>query len=39
VHQRIAAVRIAQLYAYRGERDKAFERLDRTAEQRDPGLS
>jgi len=38
VHQQIAAVQIAQLYAYRGERDKAFEWLDRAAQQRDPGL-
>jgi tetratricopeptide (TPR) repeat protein len=33
-----AAVQIAQAYAYRGERDKAFEWLDRAFTQKDPGL-
>jgi TolB-like protein/DNA-binding winged helix-turn-helix (wHTH) protein/Flp pilus assembly protein TadD len=34
----IASYQIAQVYAYRGESDKAFEWLDRAYEQRDPGL-
>jgi len=33
-----AAIQIAQAYAYRGERDKAFEWLDRSYAQQDPGL-
>ena len=33
-----AAVQIAQAYAYRGERAKAFEWLDRAITQKDPGL-
>ena len=33
-----AAVQIAQAYAYRGERAKAFEWLDHAFEQKDPGL-
>jgi TolB-like protein len=33
-----AAVQIAQAYAYRGERAKAFDWLDRAVAQRDPGL-
>jgi TolB-like protein len=37
-NQGTAAVQIAQVYAYRGERAKAFEWLDRAYTQRDPGL-
>jgi TolB-like protein len=33
-----AALQVAQAYAYRGERAKAFEWLDRAYAQRDPGL-
>jgi TolB-like protein/DNA-binding winged helix-turn-helix (wHTH) protein/Flp pilus assembly protein TadD len=33
-----AAYQIAQVYAYRGESDKAFEWLERAYTQRDPGL-
>ena len=33
-----SAIQIAQVYAYRGERAKAFEWLDRSIEQRDPGI-
>jgi len=33
-----AAYQIAQVYAYRGESDKAFEWLERAYKQRDPGL-
>jgi len=33
-----AAVQIAQAYAYRGERTKALEWVDRAADQRDPGI-
>ena len=33
-----AAVQIAQAYAYRGERNQAFEWLDRAYTQKDPGL-
>jgi hypothetical protein len=33
-----AALQIAQAYAYRGERDKAFEWLDRSYQQKDQGL-
>ena len=33
-----AAYQIAEVYAYRGETDKAFEWLERSYEQRDPGL-
>jgi serine/threonine-protein kinase len=33
-----AAVQIAQAYAYRGERAKAFDWLDRAVVLRDPGL-
>jgi tetratricopeptide (TPR) repeat protein len=33
-----AAIQIAQAYAYRGERDQAFEWLDRAIAQRDAGL-
>ena len=32
------AYQIAEVYAYRGEPDKAFEWLDRAYEQRDAGL-
>jgi hypothetical protein len=34
----VAANQIAQVYAYRGESDKAFEWLERAYKQRDPGL-
>jgi TolB-like protein len=37
-HHDTAAVQIAQAYAYRGERAKAFDWLDRAVAQRDPGL-
>jgi len=37
-HQDTAAVQIAQAYAYRGERNKAFDWLDRAVVQRDPGI-
>src|SRR5262249_22092161 len=33
-----AAYQIAEAYAYRGEKDKAFEWLERARRQRDPGL-
>ena len=33
-----AAYQVAQVYAYRGEPDKAFEWLERAYKQRDPGL-
>ncbi len=35
----LAACQIAEAYAYRGEKDKAFEWLERARKQRDPGLS
>jgi adenylate cyclase len=38
VHHDTAAVQIAEAYAYRGERAKAFDWLDRAIVQRDPGL-
>jgi len=31
-------VQVAQAYAYRGERTKALDWLDRAVEQRDPGI-
>jgi hypothetical protein len=34
----LAAFQIAQTYAYRGDKDKAFEWLERARRQRDPGL-
>ena len=37
-YQYDAAYQIAQVYAYRGEVDKAFEWLDRAYVQRDPGV-
>jgi adenylate cyclase len=37
-HHDTAAVQIAQAYAYRGDRAKAFDWLDRAVVQRDPGL-
>jgi TolB-like protein/DNA-binding winged helix-turn-helix (wHTH) protein/Flp pilus assembly protein TadD len=37
-HQGDAAYQIAEVYAFRGEIDKAFEWLDRAYRQRDPGL-
>jgi TolB-like protein/DNA-binding winged helix-turn-helix (wHTH) protein/Flp pilus assembly protein TadD len=36
-HQNDAAFQIGEVYAYRGETDKAFARLDRAYRQRDPG--
>jgi len=33
-----AAYQIAEVYAYRGDKDKAFEWLERARRQRDPGL-
>jgi len=36
-HQNDAAYQIAEVYAYRGETDKAFEWLDRSYRQHDPG--
>ena len=33
-----AAYQIAEVYAYRGDKDKAFEWLERARQQRDPGL-
>ena len=35
---KLAAFQIAQAYAYRDEKDKAFEWLERARRQRDPGL-
>jgi hypothetical protein len=32
-------IQVAEIYAYRGDRDKAFEWLDRAYRQRDGGLS
>src|SRR5215475_5596793 len=37
-HQNDCASQIAEVYAYRGETDKAFEWLDRAYRQHDPGL-
>jgi TolB-like protein len=37
-HQDTAAVQIAQAYAYRGERNKALDWLERAVAQRDPGI-
>jgi len=34
----LAAYQIAEAYAYRGDKDKAFEWLERARRQRDPGL-
>jgi adenylate cyclase len=34
-----AAYQIAQVYAYRGDKDRAFEWLERARRQRDPGLA
>jgi hypothetical protein len=34
----LAAFQIAEVYAYRGDKDKAFEWLERARRQRDPGL-
>jgi TolB-like protein/DNA-binding winged helix-turn-helix (wHTH) protein/Flp pilus assembly protein TadD len=36
-HQKDAAYQIAEVYAYRGEKDKAFAWLDRSYRQHDPG--
>jgi serine/threonine-protein kinase len=38
-HAQEAAYQIAEIYAWRGERDKAFEWLERAYQQRDGGLS
>ena len=38
-YQQIAAFQIAEVYAYRGEVDRAFEWLERAFAQRDSGLS
>lgn len=38
-HAQEAAFQIAEIYAWRAERDKAFEWLERAFEQRDGGLS
>jgi hypothetical protein len=35
----LAAYQIAAAYAYRGDKDKAFEWLERARRQRDPGLA
>ena len=35
----VAAYQIAEVYAYRGDKDKAFEWLERARRQRDPGLA
>ena len=35
----VAAYQIAQVLAWRGETDRAFDWLDRAAAQRDPGLT
>ena len=37
-YQDNAGVQIAQAYAYRAERDKAFEWLERSIAQKDPGM-
>ena len=34
-----AAYQVAEAYAYRGEKDQAFEWLERARRQRDPGLA
>ena len=34
-----AAYQIAEVYAYRGDKDRAFEWLERARRQRDPGLA
>ena len=34
----LAAFQIAEVYAYRGDKDKAFEWLERARRQHDPGL-
>ena len=34
----LAAYQIAEAYAYRGDKDQAFEWLERARRQRDPGL-
>jgi TolB-like protein len=39
VYHETAAVQIAQAYAYRGERAKALDWLDRAVVQRDPGIT
>ena len=37
-HQRTAALQIAEVYAFQGNHDEAFDWLDRAFEQRDAGL-
>jgi tetratricopeptide (TPR) repeat protein len=39
LHQRESAYQVAEVYAWRGERDRAFEWLERAYAQRDTGLS
>jgi hypothetical protein len=34
-----AAYQVAEVYAYRGDKDKSFEWLERARRQRDPGLA
>jgi serine/threonine protein kinase/Tfp pilus assembly protein PilF len=38
-HQNVAAFQIAEIYAFRGETDKAFEWLERAYRQRDGGIA
>ena len=38
-HQNDCAYQIAQVYAYRGETDRAFQWLERAFQQRDPGTA
>ena len=38
-HAKVLAYQIAQVYAWRGESDKAFDWLDRAYRQRDGGLT
>jgi hypothetical protein len=38
-HSREAAYQVAEVYAWRGEKDKAFEWLERAYHQRDTGLT
>jgi hypothetical protein len=37
--QNVGAFQVAEIYAFRGDVDRAFERLDRAYAQRDPGLA
>jgi hypothetical protein len=38
-YSRQSAYQVAEVYAWRGEKDKAFEWLQRAYQQRDPGLT